>query len=94
MGEKRTELRIPLLARIDVLWTDWDRSPRVAPATLEDQSDRGFSVRLKESIPVGTHVTVKRGSEQVSGAVAYCRRDKDNFVVGVKSERGEDLGRK
>ena len=77
------------MARVDVLWTDWEKNPRVAPATLEDRSDHGYSVRLKESIPVDTHVTVKRGSDQVSGVVAYCRRDKAQFVVGVKSESGE-----
>ena len=86
MGEKRAEFRIPLMARVDVLWTDWDKTPRVAPATLEDTSDHGYSVRLKESIPVGTHVTVKRGSDHVSGVVAYCRRDKAHFVIGVKNE--------
>ena len=94
MGEKRTELRIPLMARVDVLWTDWEKNPRVAPATLEDKSDGGYSVRLKESIPVGTHVTVKRGSEQFSGAVAYCRREKANFVVGVKREALDEFRRK
>lgn len=88
MGEKRIESRIPLMARVDVLWTDEAKAPRVTPATLEDKSDHGFSVRLKESIPDGTHVTIKRGSEQISGAVAYCRRDKAHYVAGVKRDPG------
>lgn len=88
MGEKRAEPRIPLMARVDVLWTDEGKAPRVAPGTLEDKSDHGFSVRLKESIPDGTHVTIKRGSEQVSGAVAYSRRDKTHYIVGVKRDLG------
>lgn len=88
MGEKRIEPRIPLMARVDVLWTDEAKAPRVTPATIEDKSDHGFSVRLKESIPDGTHVTIKRGSEQISGAVAYCRRDKAHYVVGVKRDPG------
>jgi hypothetical protein len=86
MGEKRAESRIPLMARVDVLWIDWEKAPRVAPAILEDRSDNGYSVRLKESVPVGTHVTVKRGSDQTSGVVIYCRREKAQFVIGVKRD--------
>jgi hypothetical protein len=86
MGEKRAEPRIPLMARVDVLWTDGEQAPRVAPATLEDKSDSGFGVRMKEPVPAGAHVTVKRGSEQVSGTVTHCRRDKAYFVIGVKRE--------
>ena len=86
MGERRGESRIPLMARVDVLWTDEGQAPRVAPATLEDKSDNGFSVRLKEPIAKGTHITIKRGSEQVSGAVAYSRREKAHYVIGVKRD--------
>jgi hypothetical protein len=86
MGEKRGESRTVLMARVDVLWADGENAPRVAPATLEDKSGGGYSVRLKESIPVGTHITVKRGGEQISGTVTYCRPDKGNFVIGVKRE--------
>ncbi len=77
MSEKRTEFRIPLMARVDVLWGDEDGTPRVAPATLEDTSHRGMSVRMKNAIRVGSHVTVKWGSEQDSGTVTNCRREKD-----------------
>jgi len=94
MGEKRTEPRIPLMARVDLLWTDGEQAPRVAPATLEDKSDGGFSVRMKEPVPVGAHVTVKRGGEQVSGTVTYCRQDKAYFVIGVKREPKASPGRK
>jgi hypothetical protein len=86
MDDKRAEPRIPLMARVDLLWADWEKTPRVAPAILEDYSENGYSVKMHESIPVGTHVTVKRGSEQLSGVVTYCRRDKAHFLVGVKRE--------
>jgi hypothetical protein len=94
MGEKRAETRIALMARVDVLWTDGEKAPRVAPATLGDKSGGGYSVRMRESIPVGTHVTVKRGGEQISGAVTYCRPDKAHFVIGVKREPGDNASRK
>ena len=88
MSEKRTEVRIPLMARVDILWMDEDGTPRVAPATLEDKSQRGISVRMKDAIGDGAHITIRWGSEQVSGVVTNCRRQKTHYIVGVKREGG------
>ena len=90
MGEKRAEFRIPLMARVDVLWGDADGTPRVAPGTLEDTSHGGMSVRMKNAIRVGTHVTIKWGSEQVSGTVTNCRREKVEYVLGMKRDPDKD----
>ena len=94
VSEKRTELRIPLMARVDVLWGDEDGTPRVAPATLEDRSHGGMSMRMKNAIGVGSHITVKWGNEQVSGTVTNCRREKADYVLGVKRDGGEGRNRK
>ena len=77
------------MARVDILWMDEDDNPRVAPATLEDKSQRGISVRMKDAIADGTHITIKWGSEQVSGVVTNCRRQKTHYVVGVKREASD-----
>lgn len=90
MSEKRSEFRIPLMARVDVLWGDEDGTPRVGPATLEDTSHRGMSVRMKSAIRVGSHVTVKWGSEQNSGTVTNCHREKTDYVIGIQRVPGED----
>jgi hypothetical protein len=66
----------------------------VAPATLEDTSHHGMSVRMKNAIRVGSHVTVKWGSEQDSGTVTNCRREKADFVLGIQREAGEDSRQK
>jgi hypothetical protein len=89
VSEKRMELRIPLMARVDILWADEERTPRVAPATLEDRSQKGVSVRTKNRIEIATHVTVKSGTLQVSGIVTNCRREKAEFVIGVQLESRE-----
>ena len=94
MSEKRTELRIPLMARVDVLWGDEDGTPRVAPGTLEDRSHGGMSVRLKDLIGVGSHITIKWGSEPVSGTVTNSRREKADYVLGVKRDAGEGPNQK
>ena len=91
MAEKRTESRIPLMARVDVLWGDADGTPRIAPAILEDRSAAGLSIRVKTSIRVGAHVTVRWGSEQVSGIITNSRRQNAEYVIGVKRETDERL---
>jgi PilZ domain len=91
MGEKRAEVRIPLMARVDILWEDAERTPRITPAILEDRSQGGLSVRIKTQIPVGTHVTVRWGSQQVSGTVKNCRRNRTGYVMGVKRELVQSL---
>lgn len=91
MSDKRVEFRIPLMARVHLLWGDEDGTPRVAPATLEDRSYGGLSVRVKNEIRAGVHVTVRWGSEQISGVVTNCRRDKTNYVIGVKREIGDGI---
>jgi hypothetical protein len=94
VNEKRTEFRIPLMARVDVLWVDDDGTPRVGPATLEDTSHRGMSVRMKNAIRIGSHVTVKWGNEQDSGTVTHCRHEKADYVIGVKRDADEGHDRK
>ena len=94
MSEKRAEFRIPLMARVDVLWADEDGTPRVAPATLEDTSHGGMSVRMKTAVRVGAHVTVKWGSEQGSGTVTNCRSEKQHYTIGIKRDACESGDRK
>jgi hypothetical protein len=87
--EKRMEMRIPLMARVHVLWADEDGAPRVAPATLEDRSHSGVSVLMKSQISAGSHVIVKSGTLQYSGTVTNCRPERGSYVIGVKlDDRG------
>lgn len=74
------------MARIDVLWVDEGGTPRVAPAKLEDRSLGGLCVRLKDAIRVGSHITVKWGSEQFSGTVTNCHQQRAEYVLGVKGK--------
>jgi len=94
VSEKRAEFRIPLMARVDILWEDEEGTPRVAPATLEDTSHRGMSVRMKDAIRVGSLVTVKWGSEQDSGTVTNCRHEKADYILGIQREASEDSDQK
>jgi hypothetical protein len=53
-----------------------------------------MSVRMKNAIRVGSHVTVKWGSEQDSGTVTNCRREKADFVLGIQRATDEDSHQK
>jgi hypothetical protein len=88
------ELRIPLMARVDVLWADEDGTPRIAPATLEDRSHSGVSVRMNSPISVASHVAIKSGTLKYSGIVTNCRREKAGYVIGVKLDARESRDRK
>jgi hypothetical protein len=82
------------MVRVDVLWGDDDGTPRVAPAKLEDRSHGGLSVRMKDAIPVGSKITIKWGSEQVSGTVTNSRRERTEYVIGIKRDTSENHNQK
>jgi hypothetical protein len=90
VSEKRIEKRIPLMARVDVLWMDEGMTPRVSPATLEDRSRGGVRVRIKNAIGIASHITIKSGTLQISGVVTNCRREKIEFIVGVRIDERAD----
>ncbi|HET6144329.1 MAG TPA: hypothetical protein VFE02_12545 [Candidatus Acidoferrales bacterium] len=90
MSEKRIEQRIPLMARVDILWMDNELTPRIAPAILEDRSRGGVSLRMKNAVQVGAHVTVKSGMLQYSGIVMNCRRDNGTYITGIKLDPREE----
>jgi hypothetical protein len=94
VSEKRTEQRIPLMARVDILWTDDELTPRVSPATLEDRSQGGLSLRMNNTICLGSHITIKSGTLQYSGIVTNYRPDKGGYMIGVKLDRREDKSSK
>ena len=94
VSEKRTEQRIPLMARVDILWMDDELTPRVSPATLEDRSHGGLRLRMKNTISLGSHITIKSGTIQYSGIVTNYRHDKDGYMIGVKLDRCEDRSSK
>jgi hypothetical protein len=71
------------MARSEVLWEDEGRTPRIAPAKLEDKSRGGASIRAKDPIGVGTHVIVQWQNGHFSGTVTYCNRHGEEYVMGI-----------
>jgi hypothetical protein len=79
------------MARIEVLWGDKDGAPRIAPAKLEDKSRGGASIRVKNPIGVGTHVTVQWQNGHFSGTVTYCNPRGDEYVLGIHRDPAQGL---
>jgi hypothetical protein len=83
MEEKRKEIRSPVMTRVEALWEDETKAPRVAPATIEDRSRSGLCIRISVPISVGSKLTIKWQREQFSGVVVNSRSDSKGYLLGI-----------
>jgi PilZ domain len=86
MEEKRKEPRIAVMTRVEAMWEDETGAPRVAPATIEDRSPGGVSIRITTPISVGSKLTIKGHREEFSGVVVNSRNDKAEYFLGIKRD--------
>jgi PilZ domain-containing protein len=84
MGIRRKSPRLFVMAKVEALWQDDTGNPRVAPATVEDRSRGGLSIRINTPVCVGTKLIIKWQSEQFSGNVTHSRRDKAEYILGIQ----------
>jgi hypothetical protein len=77
------------MARAEAQWEDPTGTLRVALAMLEDISQGGAGVRLRQPINVGSKLRIKWHKEQFSGTVRHCRRDGMDYVLGVQRDLSE-----
>ncbi len=47
-------------------------------------------MRIKNAIGIASHITIKSGTLQISGVVTNCRREKIEFIVGVRIDERAD----
>lgn len=86
MDERRKELRLALLKRVEALWEDETHAQRIAPATLLDRSSGGVCLLIGIPIDVGSKLTIKAHKEQFTGTVVNSRRDKKDYILGVRRD--------
>jgi hypothetical protein len=82
--DKRREPRRAFISRVELQWEDPDGSTRRADAIIEDKSLSGLGMRLHKSIPVGTRVLIKQGTQELGGIVKHCISEGYEYIVGVK----------
>jgi hypothetical protein len=89
MTERRAEHRSVVMARIELSWHDQAGDSHTAAAKIEDKSDSGVCIRVKESIPAGVKVSVKWHGGQFTATVMNCRPVGNEFLVGVQKAPAE-----
>ena len=78
------EPRTAIMAMAEVVWEDQRGVLRYASAKIEDTSRSGACIRVSSAIDVGTKLNIRWHREQFSGVVKYCRRDGEEYVLGIQ----------
>ena len=81
------------MARAEVVWEDQLGVLRRAFAKIEDTSRSGACIRVSAAISVGAKLNIKWHQEQFSGVAKYCRRDGEEYVLGIQRETPENQAR-
>jgi PilZ domain len=89
MSEKRSELRVNMMARIEALWKDEAGTQRSSPGKLEDISNGGLSIRVKDPIGIGSKLIVQSHIGNFPGTVVQCRQNGRDYVLGIKRDAAE-----
>jgi hypothetical protein len=80
------EPRTPVMILVEASWQDQQGNRHAVPARMEDRSDGGACIRLKTEIEVGTRMGVEWRWEQFTGVAKYCRREGNEYVVGLQRD--------
>jgi len=84
MREKRTEVRVNVMARVVVVWLDEAGTEHMSQGKLEDLSDGGLSIRVNEPIEVGSMLEARTPLGNFSGAVVRSRQQGQAYILGIK----------
>ncbi len=89
MRQKRQEDRSLCADLVQVAWKEADGSKHTEWATLEDISSRGACVKLEESVPPGTPVSLRFSKGGCEARIRYCVADHTGgYLLGVRFENG------
>jgi hypothetical protein len=86
MREKRTEIRVNVMARVVVAWMDETGTQHISQGKLEDMSDGGLSIRVNEPINEGSELTARTPLGNFSGTVVRSRQQGQEYVLGIKRD--------
>jgi hypothetical protein len=89
MDEKRSEPRINMMARIEVVWQDEAGTQHISRGELEDKSDGGLCIRVNDPISVGSKLTVRFHLGNFLGTVVQRRKQKQEYVLGIKRDAAQ-----
>ena len=73
---------------IAISWTEKSGRVRSDMGTLEDISAAGACLRLEQSIPAGTGVSLYYPKGKYDGKVKYCRSEQNGYLLGIEFDLG------
>jgi hypothetical protein len=79
-----------MMARIEALWEDEAGNQRSSPGKLEDISNGGLSIRVKDPIGVGSKLIVRSHIGNFPGTVVQCRPDGRDYALGIKRDAAQE----
>jgi hypothetical protein len=74
------------MKRVEASWEDATHAQLTAPAKLLDRAPGGACILISVAIEVGSKWTIKSQHEQFSGTVVNSRRDKRDYILGIKRD--------
>ena len=86
MDGREIEPRVAMWARAEVSWNDAQGVCCRAPATLENTSQSGACLRVRQPFEIGSRLTVRWYREQFCAVARNCHSDGHEFVLGVRRE--------
>jgi hypothetical protein len=89
MDRCNIEARRRIWAGAEISWEDPTGTPYHAPATMKDTSASGACLQVGAPIGIGSRLTVKWHKEQFGATARNCRRDGQEFLLGVGREKDE-----
>ena len=86
MKEQRKEPRRLFIARAKLLWEEPAGHSRLATALIEDRSDNGMSVRVKQEISIGSKLEIRWHKAKLSGIVLECRPVGVEYILAIRRD--------
>ena len=80
------------MTRAKLLWEEPVGHSRFAPALIEDESDRGLSLRVGQKISIGSKLEVRWHKAQLWGVVMNCHKDGFDYILGIRRDFDYSVG--
>src|ERR1700733_12550651 len=87
------ERRTPVMILVEASWEDQNGILETVSGRMEDRSTGGACLRLKTRVQVGARLGIQWRWEQFTGIARYCRREGNEYVVGIERETAENAPR-
>ncbi|HET7108121.1 MAG TPA: hypothetical protein VFI38_15010 [Candidatus Acidoferrum sp.] len=86
MGGATQEARTAVMILVEATWLDLSGEVQSVTARMENRSEHGACIRIKQPVAVGKRIYIQSHREEFSGIARYCRVDGKEFLVGLQRD--------